>query len=856
MTINFQLQEQKYNNPLTVFYESRFFLIFAQLFYEISVFTLMRKLIFILFLFYFFQNLSAQTSFNLGGKVFDENNEKMSNVSIKLIDSNIGTTSNENGEFKLTIPSQAKDYILEFSHIGYQSFFYTISANNTKQKEISVQLQIKSTELEGVSVHSKYKRVGNQQQIDVSSIDVMPDLAGSVESIIKTLPGVGSTSELSNQYFVRGGNFDENLVYVNDIEIHRPFLVKSGQQEGLSFINSNMVSSITFSAGGFEAKYGDKMSSVLDITYKTPTDFAASVTASLLGTSAHVEGVSTNGKFTYLGGIRYKTTEYLLGTLDTDGDYKPRFTDFQSLISYQISPKTDISFLTNYSNNTYNFIPETRSTSFGTFTNSLNLTIYYDGQEKDQFQTFNGASNLTFRPNDKTVLKFIGAYFKSVESISYDIKGQYWINELDGNYGSDTFGDSIANIAVGTFLNHARDFLDVNVASFEHKGGYYTSGNNLKWGVKYQYEAISDHISEWEMLDSADYNIPYNGEELELSWLAKAQNTISAHRFNGYVQDAFNFIGLNGRWNANIGTRLHYWTFNKEFLVSPRASFSFEPFWDTKFVFFISGGMYYQPPFYKEMKNPEGQINPNIEAQQSIQVVAGSDLHFIAWNRPFKLTSEIYFKKLNNLVPYKIDNVQLIYLGENKSSGYATGIDFKLNGEFVKNAESWLSISLLKTQEDIVGDFYIDSTGASLEKGYYSRPTDQRVNVNLFFQDYLPNLPSYRVHLNVLFATGLPFSSADKYDYYNDYNIPPYKRVDAGFSFVIKKQTKIYENKFLDSFDNIWLTAEVFNMLDINNTISYLWVKTITNTYNEVRQYAVPNYLTGRRLNVKLVAKF
>jgi len=785
----------------------------------------------------------------ISGTVFDNNKEPLAIVNIQVEELKTGTVTDKNGKFTLTLPEN-KSYILKISHLSFETQFRSIGPFSKQEVKMDFMMQESSTTLNEVSVHAKYQRVGNQQKIDVKSIDFMPQFGGGVESLVKTLPGVSSTSELSNQYFVRGGNFDENLVYVNDFEIHRPFLVKSGEQEGLSFINSDLISSITFSAGGFESKYGDKMSSVLDITYKTPTDFNASASLSLLGATAHVEGISGNRKFTYLAGARYKTNAYLLGTMDTEGDYQPAFSDFQGLFSYQLSKRLDLSALLNFSDNVYNFVPGNRETSFGTFNNVKQFTMYFEGQERDRFTSSNIATSLNYRPTDNTILKLIGTYFRTYETISYDILGQYWINQVDNSFGSDTYGDSIASIAVGTLLDHARDLLIADVYTLEHKGGWYKGKNNLKWGVKYQYEDIYDKINEWEMIDSADFNTPYMGDEIELSWVAKNQNQIYAHRFSGFIQDAFDFNTTQGKWNVNIGSRFNYWSYNQEFLISPRASVSIEPYWKRKVIFFLSGGVYHQPPFYKELRNAKGAVNPNIEAQRSIHIVAGNDIHFIAWNRPFKITSEAYYKKLDNLIPYKIDNVQTIYMGQNVSSGYATGIDFKLNGEFVKDAESWLSLSVMKTEEDIKGDFTMID-GEINELGYFPRPSDRRVNANLFFQDYLPNFPAFRVHLNVLFASGLPLSSSDKTDFYNQYHIPPYKRVDIGFSYMLKNPDKKYDNRFLNSFKSVQLTAELFNMLNINNTISYMWVETVTGSI-----YAIPNYLTGRRLNFKVSVKF
>jgi hypothetical protein len=619
-----------------------------------------------------------------------------------------------------------------------------------------------------------------------------------------------------------------------------------------------MVSSIHFSSGGFETRFGDKMSSVLDIRYRKPIEFGATVTLSFLGGNVHVEDISKNGKFTYNAGFRYKTSQYVLNSLETKGDYNPEFYDFQTYFTYKATKKLDFDFLGYYSLNSYQFVPVNRKTSFGTIDEALNLNIYYDGNEKDRFETYLGAFTSNYNPNENLSFKFILSAFKTFEEETYDIQGQYFLNELDNTIGSETYGDSIMNIGIGTFLNHARNYLTASVYSVSFNGGYYKSNNRLRWGAKYNYEVIDDEISQWKMLDSAGYSLPYNGSSIELYESARATNSIYSNRVTAYIQDTYNRkLANNADFYLNFGLRAYYWDFNKEFNVTPRMSLSYKPDWKKDMLFRFASGLYYQPPFYKEMKNAEGVVNQDIKSQKSMHFVLGNDYTFSAWNRPFKLTTDIYYKILRDLIPYKIDNVHLEYSAENMAKGYAYGIDFKINGEFVQGIESWASLSLMQTKEDIKGDSFINSEGETIYPGYYSRPTDQLVNFSMYFQDYLPMNPSYRMNLSLHYGSRLPFSSPEKDRYDQVYRMKPYKRVDLGFSkVIIKKEKEFKTGSFLNVFEDMWISFEIFNLLDINNTISYMWVKTVNNQAGNASQYAVPNYLTSRRYNLKLTIKF
>jgi hypothetical protein len=758
--------------------------------------------------------------------------------------------------YELVVPA-GQEVILIISYLGYRQEKINLRLEPGQRAEANRILVETAQDLDEVTVREQFDRNTTITRIDIKTLDMLPNVTGGIEGILSTLPGVSTRDELSTQYSVRGGNFDENLVYVNDIEIHRPFLIRSSQQEGMSFVNSDLVSSIRFSAGGFEAGYGDKMSSVLDITYRRPNEFAGSAGISLLGGSVHLEGTSKNRRFTHLSGFRYRTTKYLLSSLETRGEYNPDFLDFQTLLSYRLASKWELSFLGNVASNRFHFIPETRRTDFGTYNNPLNLVIYYDGQERDRFDAYTGALTLHFTPKDELSLKLIGSAFASVEQENFDIQGQYLINELDNRLDSETYGDSILNIGIGAMHDHARNNLDAIVYSLSHLGTYSRGRNTLRWGVKWQQERINDRISEWEMIDSAGYSVPYSGTDIRLFRVVKSTNRLYSNRVNSFVQNTYTFERDSIRYYINAGLRGTYWDMNGEFLLSPRVTFSVKPCWKQDIVFRLATGFYYQPPFYKEMRYPDGSLNKAVRAQRSMHFVLGGDYIFTAWNRPFKFTTEIYYKHLDNLIPYKLDNVRIQYAAENLARGYAVGLDMKIHGEFVPGAASWASLSFMKTEEDIIGDFHYDEDGLRVEPGYYPRPTDQAVMVGVFFRDYFPRNPDYKVHLNLVYGSGLPFSPPDIERYDVVFRMPSYKRVDIGFSKVLKREAStLKEGNPFRHFRSIWLSAEIFNLLGVRNTASYLWVKTVASQAGLPGAFAVPNYLTGRRFNVKLTARF
>ena len=793
----------------------------------------------------------------INGHITDEQNNGLPSVNITIINKNIGVTSGDNGTYSLAIPAN-RSVIITYSFIGYQIEKIRIPMLKKGQNyTLNIQLKASSTLLGDIIIADQKSRKESFSRIKPKHVSVLPGNSGGIEAILKTLPGVSSANELSSQYSVRGGNFDENLVYVNGIEVYRPFLVRSGQQEGLSFVNTDMVGSILFSAGGFDAKYGDKMSSVLDITYKRPRENTASVQLSLLGVSAHAEGTNKSGRLSYLIGARHKTNKYLFNAMDTKADYTPKFYDLQTFINYKLNTDWQISFLGNISKNEYVMVPKNRDTDFGTINEALKLRIYFEGQEIDKYETYFGALSTSYQPSTQLQLQFTTSAFQTFEQESFDILGEYWLYQLENNLGSDEFGEVAFDRGVGKYINHARNNLSARVLNFSHKGNYTKAAIKADWGLRMQKEEIEDKIREWNLIDSSFFNFPHPNnniggpanpnQQIVMSNLLKTQINLSSYRNSGYMQ----FSKDIGNLTINAGTRGSYWTYNEELLLSPRASLAFAPIWEKDVVFRAASGIYYQAPFYRELRTPEGTLNHNIKAQKSTHYVLGSDYLFYKWGRPFKWITEVYYKNLENLIPYKVDNVSIQYLANDLANGYAGGIDIKVNGEFVSGVESWASLSVMKTQEDIVGDTKLDDNGNVVEVGYILRPTDQRVNFSMFFQDYIPGNPNYKMHLNIIYGTGLPFGPPNGEKYQDVLRIPDYRRVDIGFSAVLKSADKKSKLKWLNAFNSIWLSAEVFNLLAIDNTASYLWVADVSG-----REYAVPNYLTARQINAKLALTF
>lgn len=838
------------------------------------------RLVFILIFTLFILSLNAQTAWIYGtitnekGKAFDP----AANVSIQGYSG--GTYTNEKGEYRLKVVAN-KSLKIQFSHVSYQPVYRTVQLSDNESYELNVVLN-QAVAIDTFSVTSKRKEEEGLVHIDPKKIEAIPAPSGdALSTFIKSIPGVYSNNELSAQYSVRGGNFDENLVYVNGIEIQRPMLIKSGQQEGLNFVNSDLVDNIKFSAGGFSAFYGDKMSSVLDVSYKKPTQFAASADLSLLGAAMHLEGVGAKSRLRYLGGVRYKSNQYVLRSLDTDGEYKPKFLDVQAFIAYDLADNLEISFLGNLATNQYNIVPQTRETNFGTFQESLRFTVYFDGHEVDEFQNSLSALNLKFHQN-QTQLDFNISYYRSSENETYDIMGQYWLSVLQNDMSKDDFGEVLYNKGVGTFLDHARNYLFSELLDVQHRGQY----ELWSWGADVRFDFIEDQLSEWSMIDSNGYSLPHPPDnignlnpnyirpnKLEMDYLVKSENQISSRRYSAYLM-------RQGKWQAHdqsgilkweAGLRTNYWDYNGEWLISPRASLVLNPYKHKHLTYRLTTGLYSQPAFYREMRDISGAVNPDIKAQKSAQLVVGTDVIFEIWNRPFKFTSEAYYKYLWDLIPYEVEDVHIRYFATNNAVGYATGIDLKLHGELVKDAESWVGLSLMKTAEDLNDDFFYEYYNAAGEKivagvtydnvpvdsqrfepGYIPRPTDQRFSFNLFFQDYIPGYPSFKVHLNLVYASGLPFGPPTHKRYQQTQRYPAYRRIDVGFSKqLVNADTKFKAKNPFRFIKSAWISLEVFNLFQINNTLSYTWISDISGQY-----YAIPSYLTGRQINLHLSVKF
>lgn len=791
----------------------------------------------------------------VSGTVVDPNNRPLDAVSVFISALQTGTVTNSDGYFELQLTSFTSLELI-FSSIGYETKTERITLREGIQPTIRVILTPSVIPIEEITITERSRREGTLTRIDIRSLDYLPGVSRSVESVIQTMPGVTSRNELSSQYSVRGGNFDENLVYINGLEIYRPLLIRSGQQEGLSIVNPDMVSSVSFSAGGFDARYGDKMSSVLDIRYRRPVNFAGSASASLLGGNIHLEGASDNQKFTQISSFRYKTNAYLLGTLETKGEYNPAFTDFQTFLTWKITGKSELSFIGNYSENKYNFIPETRETTFGTFQNSYGLKVYFEGQELNRFRTLFGGLVWEYTHNNATRITFSSSAFDTRESETFDVLGQYLLNQLDNQLGSTSFGDSIMNIGIGGFLHHARNFLDARVLNMAHTGVSSTASGTLHWGASLSRESFINTMNEWKLLDSAGYSIPYSSGSIIMNERINSDYSLENFKVSAYLMHIGRFSFNSSYLEITAGLRTLYLSQTEGWYLSPRIGFTYYPGKNPNLHYFLSGGVYYQPAFYKEMRDFYGNLNPLVEPQRAFHVIAGSDYQFWWWNRPFRFVSEVYYKNLKNIVPYVTDNVRILYTGDNYAEGYAAGMDFKINGEFVKGLESWASLSFMRTRERISPEHTGSTPFTEVNPGeFVSRPTDQLVNFSMFFQDFLPSNPNYKVHLQMVFASSLPFHPPQKDVYGTIFRMPSYKRVDIGFS---RELTSINrgDGTLNRLFKNMWLGAEIFNLLGIKNTASYLWINSVAIDGDVPVNMAVPNYLSGRLLNVKLSAKF
>lgn len=812
------------------------------------------------------------------GKVIDEQGHPIEMANVVVPDLLVGYTTNSRGYYELSLLADST-WTIHFSFVGYEPKQVPVKLKAGEKRKLDMMLASTATVLPDAVISDRAVEASSLTRLNPKQATLLPSMGGGVETLIKTLPGVVSNNELSSQYRVRGGNFDENLIYVNGIEIYRPFLVGSGQQEGLSFVNSRLVNNIEFSAGGFAAEYGDKMSSVLDVTYKTPRETAASLNLSLLGAEAHVEGATKNDKFSYLIGARYKNTALALGMMDTKGDYRPNFTDVQALLNYKFNEKWDLSFLGYYSRNRYMLIPKNARINAGTIDFPFQINVYFDGQEVDDYATGLGALTLTYKPHKDMSLKWTASAYSTFETETYDIQEQYFFGIRNTSIGSENLGEVINNYEVGTLTRHARNGFYAQVYNLDHKGMYAFDNSLLKWGLRFQHQAIDDMLDEWQMMDSSGYALPHPYSVpgvmpdilpgIGMDFVHKATNTLSINNVDGFVQNSWTLpYEDKGEFVITGGLRANYWGYNNKVYVSPRAGIAYKPENENnEMVYRLSGGVYNQTPFYREIRNRDGSLFKDAKAQMSYQLVAGNDFKFRAFSRPFILTSEVYFKWFSHVVPYDIDNVRIRYYADQSARAYATGLDLKVNGEFVKGIDSWASLSIMNTREDIRGDYYLidadsirlpfyNHTDAQVADtvwlGWHSRPSNQLLNFSLFFQDYIPGFPTWRVNMTLTFGTRLPYNSNNS-DYYEPSgSYPPYRRVDIGFSKqLISEASSFSKGNPLRYVKNMFISVDIFNLLDIPNVISFNWVKYIDNCY-----YGAPNYLTPRYINVKLVMEF
>lgn len=827
--------------------------------------------------------LLGQTRATITGKVTDAfSEEPVELVTIFLDSTNNFTESARNGRYRIEVPANVA-FRLVFTRIGYKESSVDIDPMpGGSLRQLDIALAPLESDLEVEVRASKLLSDGAIQE-DVEQLKVLPTTSGNLESLLPHIAlgaSSGTGGELSSQYNVRGGNYDENLVYVNDFEIYRPQLIRAGQQEGLTFPNIDLVSSLSFSSGGFEARYGDKMSSVLDIKYKRPDSLRGSVGASLLGGSAHLEGSFDVGKdeyqkLRYLFGARYKTTSYLLGSLDVQGEYTPNFADVQTYITYDISRDLQVGFLGNYNRSIYNFIPTERNTGFGLVNFALQLYSVFEGQEKDDFATAMGGLSLTYIPDrdhNPLFLKFLGSTYRSDENEAFDIIGNYSLRQIDSNLGSGDFGEVIAELGAGTQHEYVRNFLNAMVTNFEHRGGIELQANRnsrdvssshfLQWSAKYQRELIDDTINEWERLDSAGYSLPYDPASVQIFSVLKTASSLESNRITAFFQDTYTFRNNNrGEWRISAGARLNYWDLNGEMLISPRAQVLYKPLRGFRDVSYrLAGGLYAQPPFYREMRRPDGTVNTDLKAQKSAHIVGGMTLDFYLGKRnpkKFRFITEAYYKSLWDLVSYEIENVRIRYSGENDATGYVAGLDLRLNGEFVPGAESWINLSFLQARESLTGIQHLRREIGQVEATeveYVPRPTDQLMTLAMFFQDYLKNNKNFKMHLNLTVGTGLPFGLRDNNRVYrNTYRFDPYHRVDIGFSLLLWDEVKRNKkpNHFLRFTEKTWLSLEVFNLMQVQNQAGNTWIKTVFE-----QQYAIPNYLTSRRINLRVKVDF
>lgn len=805
--------------------------------------------------------LSFSQSATIRGVILDENNYPISEVNIKA-STGEGIATNINGFYELKI-SSGQEVSVEFTHISHKRILQVFNLKNGQEVEFNPVMKQEVEQIATVVLTSSTRqKVNGVTTIAPKVIRTIKGAQPGVENILKTLPGVNISNELSTQYSVRGGNFDENLVYVNEIEVYRPFLIRSGNQEGLSFVNTDLVANVDFSAGGFQSKYGDKLSSVLDITYRNPVDFGIRADLSLLGGSIAGETVSKDGKFSGIAGVRYRDNSLILNNLETDGNVEPVFADAQTYLTYRFSDKFHLNFLGNISLNKYNFQPENRQTNFGTLEQPVALLVFYDGQEEDEYQTYFGAFKASYFVNDDLTLKLIGSAYHTVEQEFFDIFAQYRLGEVNTNIGDDDLGEVEFSEGIGSQLTHARNELDAFIVNVEHRGDYSVDQEStVEWSIKYTDEDIRDRLVEYEVIDSAGFSIrppnfnqpnlqpyvPFSGPLTAFENI-RALNRAKIQRIQAFAQYSKRTSWGDNEVFYNAGIRAHNWTVsgvgiesNTQTVFSPRAQFAIKPNWDKDMLFRIAGGLYYQPPFYRELRDSSGVVQPNVKAQKSFHIVVGNEYSFEMWDRPFKLVTEAYYKGMTDVNPYTLENVRIRYRAKNNAEAYAYGLDMRLNGEFVPGTESWFSFGYLKTEENIDN------------RGYIARPTDQRLKFGALFQDYVPNMPDLKMYLNLVYNTGVPGGSpsyADPYDF--QIRLRDYRRADLGISYEIVNPERRYRSNWKKAFKEFSIGFEIYNMFNNQNSITNTWVRDV---YSK-RQFAIPNYLTPRVFNLRLSARF
>jgi hypothetical protein len=814
--------------------------------------------------------LLALTSFSqkksafVSGRIVDENENPLPNVSVIVLGRQAGITTNDTGYFRLTVPAE-RAFALVFSYTGYRQEQRNFLLNDKEEEYVSIRLEKGSDTLQEVIVSDQRDRTETGLiRPNPKSILNLPAVTSGVESLIKIF--VGSNNELTSQYSVRGGSYDENLIYVNDFEVFRPYLVRNGQQEGLSFINPELVRNINFYNGGFQAKYGDKMSSVLDIQYKKPKRFGGSAYVGILEQGVHVEGITANDKLSYLVGVRNRSNRNLLSRQETQGNYIPSSADVQALINFQINSKWQAEFFGNFSQTKFSLNPQfsqlTTSVFSPFFTANLGLDIYFAGQEMDEYETNMLGISLTNQVSRKLRLKWMASRFENDERENVDIQGAYLFGDRDFDQSQATYGSIVNPLGAGVFQNFSRNKLNIENWNVSHKGNYEMGKHALQWGLGYDRTMIADRLNEWEFQDSAGYSLPFNPNLLQLSKVIKSTADLDIDKFSGFVQDNLRFGDSLNAYTLSAGVRFNYNSLNRETLVSPRIGASWKPNWKRDIIFRVAAGAYHQPPFYRELRRYDGSVNTNVKAQKSWQGVIGFDYNFSGWGRVMRLTTEAFYKSMSDVVPYDIDNVRIRYFGENVAKAYAAGIEMRLYGELVKDAESWISLGIMNTKEDIKGDTYKDYTlddfgtpvdSLTKQKGWVRRPTDRRITFGMYFQDYLATNKNFKMYLNLLYGSNLPYNIPNNVKYRNGLEIPAYIRADIGFSVLLldSDRGKRRSHSPFRGFDNIWASLEVFNIIDRDNTISYLLIKDFSNT-----TYSMPQRLTPRLVNFKIVARW